>query len=255
MTRETQQGGVLILAVEEHERDVKARLKRFGMTEADPIYIHADKLHSSPEVLRDIRAFIVKHEIILVIIDSLSRFWNVQDENDNMEIMREVSPLLDMAHETNAAILPIHHERKSGGEDGVSMRGGSSLFGLADQAIFLVLPQGKRTNRRILKTLGRHEDSPPELMIELVNDDYVVLGTPEDCRNSTKIKATLTDQPQDKAAIAEKAGITENVAGNVLKALTEQGGAVRSGSGTRGDPYVYSLFSISPLLKKGISGE
>jgi RecA-family ATPase len=162
MTRETLKGAVLILAVEEHERDVKARLKRFGMTKADPIYIHADKLHNTPEVLQDVREFIVKHKIILVIIDSLSRFWGVQNENDNMEVVREVSPLLDMAHETDAAIMPVHHERKGGGEDGLSIRGGSSLFGLADQAIFLERQPGQRTNKRVLKTLGRY-DSPPEL--------------------------------------------------------------------------------------------
>src|SRR5262249_24459778 len=106
LTRETQQGAVLLLAVEEHERDGRARLERFGMTRADHIYIYADKLQSNPKVLEAIEKFIIKHKIVLVTIDSLPRFWNVVNENDNQEVIREVGPLLNIAHKTDAAILP-----------------------------------------------------------------------------------------------------------------------------------------------------
>jgi DnaB-like helicase N terminal domain/AAA domain len=133
----TEQGAVLIVAVKEHRRDIERRLRRFGMTETDPIHVHVGPVSTQPETLEEIKNFIIEKKVVLVVIDSLSRFWNVQDENNNMEVIREISPLLDIARETNAAVLPVHHERKSGGEDGRSIRGGSALFGLVDQAIFL----------------------------------------------------------------------------------------------------------------------
>lgn len=36
----TKRGAVLILALEEHARDVKRRLRRFGLTEVDRVYVH-----------------------------------------------------------------------------------------------------------------------------------------------------------------------------------------------------------------------
>jgi RecA-family ATPase len=123
-----------------------------------------------------------------VVIDSLSRFWNVMDENNNMEVIREVSPLLEMARETNAAVLLVHHERKSGGEDGRSIRGGSALFGLVDQAIFLERRQGEASNKRTLKTLGRYEESPPELF-----------GSTSKGENTGRAPASPTRQPTAKS--------------------------------------------------------
>ena len=143
MSKKVEQGPVLVLAVEEHERDVKRRLKKFGMIENDPIFIHVGKLKNTPEIVESIKKFVVEHKVVLVLIDSLSRFWSVVDDNNNMEVIREVEPLLDMAHETNTAIMPIHHERKSGGDDGRGIRGGSSLFWLGGPSYFFGTPAGR----------------------------------------------------------------------------------------------------------------
>src|SRR5262245_32180576 len=47
----TKQGPVLILAVEEHPRDVRRRLERFGLSKSDPLYVHA----AAPLSFRDFR--------------------------------------------------------------------------------------------------------------------------------------------------------------------------------------------------------
>jgi predicted ATP-dependent serine protease len=246
LERKTEQGGVLILAVEEHPRDVERRLRRFGMTEIDPIYIHVGPVREQAEILNDIKNFIIEKKIVLVVIDSLSRFWNVQDENNNTEVIRQLSPLLEMARETNAAVLLVHHERKSGGDDGRSIRGGSALFGLVDQAIFLERRPGEVSNKRVLKTLGRYEESPPELIIELVGDDYNVLGTPEEFSETQaveRVKSVLTVEPMDVKTIAKEADTTEKLARKALEILKESGKADRSGSGKKGDPYLYCLLN------------
>ena len=257
LERQTEQGGVLILAVEEHQRDVERRLRRFGMTENDPIYIHIGPVQEHAEALKGIKDFIIEKKILLVVVDSLSRFWNVQDENNNMEVIRQVSPLLEMARETNAAVLLVHHERKSGGEDGRSIRGGSALFGLVDQAIFLERRPGEVSNKRVLKTLGRYDDSPPELIIELVGDDYNVLGTPEEfgeVQAVEKVKTVLTVEPMDVKTIAKEADTTEKLARKALESLKERGEAERTGGGRKGDPYLYCLFinSHNSLLSQSL---
>ena len=43
----TKRGGVLILAVEEHQRDIVNRLLAFGMTRADAIHVHDHPPQSS----------------------------------------------------------------------------------------------------------------------------------------------------------------------------------------------------------------
>jgi hypothetical protein len=251
LDRKTERGAVLILACEEHPRDIERRLRRFGMTPNDPIFIHIGPVQDQVETLKLVQDFIIEKQIILLVIDSLARFWAVQDENNNMEVIREVSPLLDLARETNTAVLLIHHERKSGGEDGRNIRGGSALFGLVDQAIFLERRQGEVSNKRVLKTLGRYEESPPELIIELVGDDYNVLGTPEEFSETQafeKIKATLTVDPMDVKTIAKEADVSEKLTRRILEQLKEKGQAERSGAGKRGDAHLYSLTTVTDSL-------
>ena len=86
------QGPVLILAVEEHVQDVQHRLHRFGLQPGDPVYVHAGPLDGRD--LATIEAFVREKGITLVLLDTLSRFWQIRDENDNAEIIRAVGPLL-----------------------------------------------------------------------------------------------------------------------------------------------------------------
>ena len=74
LDRATRKGGVLILALEEHPRDVIRRLIRFGIKPEDRIFVHAASLKNVPTVIEAIRSFIEENGISLIIVDSLSRF-------------------------------------------------------------------------------------------------------------------------------------------------------------------------------------
>ena len=157
----TKQGGVLILAVEEHPRDWHLRLREFGMRPEDPIHVHGGKLtglHGSMAVLR---AYVLEHDIRLVILDTLSRFWSdvIEEESNNIAVGRTVDPFLELARETGAVVLFIHHERKAGGEEGRGIRGGSALFGLVDQALIMERRPGGDRSLRTLKALGRYSET------------------------------------------------------------------------------------------------
>jgi len=244
LDRETKQGSVLILALEEHPRDVANRLKGLGMNENDPVFVHEGFLPNSPKELESVKAFIQKKEITLVLVDSLSVFWNVKDENDNAAVVREVKPLLALARDTETAICLVHHDSKSGGPGGRNIRGGSSLFGLVDQAIMLEHLPGEKTNKRVLKTLGRYAESPSELVIELVNNEYRVIGTREEVGKQAimdEVSDSLTNELQDVKAIAQEIDKTQKATRQALEELRQDGRAVREGEGVKGKPYTYRL--------------
>jgi RecA-family ATPase len=68
LDRATTKTGVLIVAVEEHIRDIRRRLERFGMTAEMEIYVIADR--GQARDLDKIRAFVQAKGIGLILIDS-----------------------------------------------------------------------------------------------------------------------------------------------------------------------------------------
>jgi hypothetical protein len=242
----TQQCGVLILAVEEHSRDVRLRLQRCGLREEDPLYVHVGPLTDGHKTLEQLREFLVSKEIGLVILDTLSRFWSIDDENDNAKVTRAVSPLLDLARVTGVAVLLVHHQSKSGGLNGRGIRGASALFALVDQALMLEGQQGGSDTNRVLKVRGRYDETPPELILGMVEGEYRVLGEPKDLAAESlraRVASALSDRPLSAEEIVEKTGLTER---QVRKAVeSPEGLAVREGKGVKGDPYTYRRFSPS----------
>lgn len=242
----TSKTAVLILGVEEHPRDARRRLVRLGMTLDDPIFAHLGPLKNNPETLKEIREFIIKNNIGLVLIDTLSRFWNLVDENNNAEIVREISPLLDLARETGAAIGLIHHERKSGGEAGRNIRGGSSLFGLVDQAILLDKRPGGSDTQRVLKTFGRYADSPKELIIDLVEGEYIAVGTSSEAQKMAD-RDTLLEiighEPTTIKELAADAGLKQKKAWEMLTEMAREDIVIQEGKGIKGDPLTFKLRS------------
>jgi putative DNA primase/helicase len=247
LSHPTKSGRVLILAVEENRRDVVARLRKFGMQKRDGIYVHAGRVSAGESTMRRIRRFVEKKSIVLVIVDTLARFWGIRDENNNSEVVRHVSPWLDLAHETGVVVLLVHHDRKSGGEEGRSIRGGSALLGLVDQALMLErTPGGGNRRRRILRTLGRYDETPPEVVIELDGTSYRSLGTSEELSaraDQRRVWKALSKTPQTSEDLAKTIKLTPKKVKRALKGLGDR--VKRSGRGVRGAAYLYARRSNS----------
>jgi hypothetical protein len=238
----TRQAAVLILAIEEPSRLILGRLRRFGLRSTDCVHLHRGRLAYDNKTLAAIKAFVVEQGVRLLMIDTLSTFWGIRDENNNTEVIQRFKPLLILARETDCAVLVLHHERKSGGDDGRSIRGGSALFGLVDQALLLERRQGGDRNQRVLRTLGRYDESPPELVIALEDDVWSRLGTTEELGKDAarqKVLPALTDTPQDVAMLVETTGLAKRA---VREALAAGGAAIiREGKGRKGSPFTYRL--------------
>jgi len=241
---DTVKSGVLILAVEEQWRDVQARLKRFNMRADDLLSVHCGLLKNDPQTLELIKNYILHQQISLTLVDTLSMFWSVRDENDNAQVIQQAKPLLDLARSTQCAIGLVTHTSKGGGDQGRSIRGASSLLGIVDQALILEMRQGGGKNQRILKTLGRYSETPPELLIELKGDQWWCLGTGAEAYQEDQLEhliGCLTKQPQPVTWIVTASELSEKQVRKSLGLLMERGEILKSGSGRKGNPYLFQL--------------
>lgn len=250
--RNTRQGGVLIIPIEEQEQDAGRRLKKLGVRPGvEPIYF--EKTLPKDDIgLKRVQKFIQEKGIVLVVLDSLPHWWGVQSENDNAQILSAMSPLLNLARQTKAAVLPTHHTSKYGdynsetgetGGSGRSIRGGGALFGLIDQALIMSRKHGGPSNQRVLKTTGRRSNGE-EWTIELVGDldlsntdPYSVHMVGESPETVLKV---LTLEPQTLKEIMAKAKLGKTITSIILDELVSQGKVIKAGKGVRGDPHVYS---------------
>ncbi|MDR4467078.1 MAG: AAA family ATPase [Nitrospira sp.] len=241
--RNTKRGNVLILAVEEHRRDVKRRLRNLGVDHLDAIHLHIGALTDSPDTLHAMTTFIKEHAIVLVIIDTLNSYWSVTDENNAAEVTKAVKPLLQLARDSGATVLLLHHARKAEGGYGDEIRGSGALFSLLDVA--MILKRDAVDTQRRLTIISRYAESPPELLLELRDHGYVSLGDPakhDKAARLTKLANALTDVPMGVKDLAAKAGVPAKASYALFELLANEGKATRSGTGKRGDPFLYSRF-------------
>ncbi|MEO7859161.1 MAG: AAA family ATPase [Nitrospirales bacterium] len=240
--RATRQGAVLVLAIEERLQDVQLRLQHLGADHLSNLYVHVGPSELSPTTLTQMSAFIRTHNILLVVIDTLSNFWRVQNENDASEVTKAVRPLLDLAHTTNACVLLNHHARKSEGSHGDEIRGSSAAFAMVDVAIVMKRHSGE--TQRLLQSQSRYPETPSELVIELQGSAYVAMGDPSMVGRQErliKLLAALTNNWEDSEVIRKRAELSSRRDGNrLLEILVKEGTAKRKGKGVKGDPFRYS---------------
>ena len=253
--RTTRQGGVLILAVEEHQRDVKLRLQNLGAEGLDGLYVHVGALSPTPTFFAELLIFIRDHGILLVVIDTLAAFWSVENENDASEMTRAVKPVLQLARESDACVLLIHHARKSEGSHGDEIRGSGALFGLVDVA--LVMKRGSVETQRLLQAQSRYPETPSELVLDLRESGYVALGDPASVGKAAKKQQLIQVLPEEweKAEnITKRAGLTRRAGYRLLDMLVVEGIVLREGQGKKSDPYRFKKNSIcAPPLFLGVT--
>lgn len=144
------------------------------------------------ELLKKSSDFCKDNSIDLLIIDTLSGFWNVTDENNASFVSSALLPLNELL-EKNIAVLLVHHFRKSGGSEGVATRGSGALGSYADILIEFSRLDGENPNdpQRQLRNFSRFEETPTEVVIEMVDGEYVTRGTRAEVSKEARIKKVL----------------------------------------------------------------
>ena len=252
--RETKQGGVLILGLEEHPRDIGLRLRSLAPENLPNLFIFAKPLHPTANTFEQIRRFSLKNNVKLILIDTLGAFWSPRDENDAAEVGRAMKPILALARESGACVLLIHHARKSEGTYGDEIRGSGALFAAVDVA--LILKRHEIDKQRTLHAISRYPDTPVEMVLELRETGYVSLGDPAKLTRQAKrdkMKSALSDEWREPKALAQLAVVPVRDSYRLLTELHESGEADRAGEGRKGSPFRYRkiLFHATPPVLGG----
>jgi hypothetical protein len=129
----------------------------------------------------------------MLVIDTFADWaqFGPDQENDSGAASEAMVPVQNAA-ERGLAVLMSRHDRKAGGELGESARGSSAVAGKADILVSIRRTDGAgHERRRVLVAVGRFDDTPEQLVIELNKDDvYVALGDAQDIeRTEAKAKA------------------------------------------------------------------
>lgn len=119
-----------------------------------------------------------------LIFDCWHTIARLEDEKDASEVNRLGNFTIDVAARNKLALALGRHDRKSGGDVGVSGRSSIQLSGLVDVILHLVSIRNKPTQRR-LELLGRVPGLPAEQLIDLVDGRYINFGQPEPAPDTT----------------------------------------------------------------------
>jgi len=238
---------VLILGLEEHRRDIIARLRLCG---GDDI-LGLVKLEFPPlpydDVIRShLHSYIIQQEIGLVVVDTLHAWWCIHDENDAGLVNRYGHPLLQLIRSTKAAWLFLAHTRKQGGEQGQEIRGSSALAALVDIAISMKRTGGGH-QQRSLEAISRYTDTPRHLIVYRGEQGYEVLGTPDEVSvkaKTEKVWSVLNEKDQSIEELSTAAGLSRQVVSSAISSLNGQ--VLRSGMGVKGAQYLFRRNSIHP---------
>ncbi|MGD0992867.1 MAG: AAA family ATPase [Gemmatimonadales bacterium] len=236
LDRATTRGGVLWVDNENSRRRTMQKLRDAGCP--DEILVHCGR----PPTAEAVRRLIVDRGLELVVIDSLIGQLRPADENDAAEIRALLTPWYELAHETDATVIAVHHARKGGGDHGDAMRGSSTIRDSMDAYIGMTRVSGPETDdsRRRLEYEGRN-DQPPHVLFTTRDPAgrYVLADSPAQERRS-RILAALGDRQLDGDALAAELGVTKAAVLGELQLLAASGELQRAGTGRRGDPFTFA---------------
>lgn len=194
------------------------------------------------QVIQHIRHAVATWGNPLIIIDTLSRFWSVQDENDATQIDQALRPVFDIIRHSQAAVIGVHHLRKAGGTHGMAVRGNTALPAAVDVLIELwrINPFDNSTKRRLV-SVSRYSGTPEEMQIELRNGSGYVVRDTALVELERVIIGLLADRETLAAEeVAEELFVGIRYAQQALAGMCNRGLLERHGRGGRAG-YRYSL--------------
>jgi len=195
----------------------------------------------------------------VVIFDTWQAVNPCPDENDAAGTMRAVTPLHGISEE-GVAILLVHHPKKGDAGEGQASRGSGALTGFVD--IILELrrfnAQEADDRRRKLKSHSRFEETPAEVVIELMDAGYRLVGSTGDANRDDRQQVIVEILNDTDWLTAE--GVRDQWPEGAIPKPSKRtiqldlnhgydaGRWDRAGAGKRNDPYRYRF---AHALEKG----
>ena len=250
--RDTTPGGVLYLALEEDPDDVEYHFWQMGLPEADSVRVAYMK--PLEQVIPKLKRHIEQVKPVLVIVDTIAHLLDFGgDANDYIKVTRTLKPLLDLARESRAHIMIVHHTRKSGGDYGADALGSTAFRGITDTTFTLkrIGEQGRSIQSMGRGRWCRHIEEPLMLLLNPETGRIEPGSTKKEFDTQAKgeeILAFLEEQeePVTMATIqAELKGRRQTLL-DALRALGKQGRIGCEGSGKKGAPGRYFSLPEGP---------
>ena len=184
----------------------------------------------------------------VLVVDTFAGLSDLRgtEENNVGDILEKMAPLKAAAHKHNLAVLVARHAGKDG-----KGRGSSIFEGEADIVLTLGGLEGNHNKRvRVLEGIGRHDDIPSRITIELTDEGYVSQGSDDKIEFNKAVKAIRDVTPHNpNEAMAENKildaaaaqGTSRTTLRRALEGLMEQdeNPIKREGEGKKNDPYRY----------------
>lgn len=242
--REVAGGPVLWIDLEQPEGLTKRVLARHCFASA-LVYVQHGRVPALATVARWCR----EKGVVLVVLDSLTKIYKmfgVEDENDPVQVERALQPLLDFARAAHVALVILHHLRKSGGDEGLDVRGSGQIAAAVDIVVSMRrfgMDPNSPDSRRTLHAVSRFEETPHQLVVEYLDHRYRACGTVAQVRRQKErdqVMAALTADPQTAEEVARASSLAASAARTVLKELADAQAIRRTGEGVRGNPFQYA---------------
>lgn len=238
--RKTIQSKVLYLALEEHPNNVIADFRIMGGESPASIRLAGPPKDRS-DLIEQIRRLVAHETPDLVIIDTMIHIINVRDLNDYTEVMKSLAPLLEIARGSNAHIVLIHHSGKGGGGSRAVL-GSTAITGIVDATWTLEKDDSNRRTISSEQRLGVAFDG--ETLVFDPSTKHFTLGSSQPTgRNFREEIADLlsTGSMVTRDYILKRIGGKAALVGQALNELVRDHLVAKTGSGSKGDPHLFSL--------------
>lgn len=195
---------------------------------------------------------VAKHDLNLLMLDTLSRIWPVMEENLAGPVDQAMDSLSPLLRAGIPVIAVMHHNKGENANLLTSLRGNSAIAGAADIILGLSLPSNRKEEDgiRILEAVGRQPDIPARLEIQWDGNDYRVCGKSRDWKLRQYEDRILRALPNSKldamsrSEVIAKAGVSKKVGLQVIMEMLNRRYIGQEGDGKASK--IWRLIELEP---------
>jgi hypothetical protein len=206
-----------------------------------------------PGSLVALLALVQAHRPALLVLDPF-RELHRKKENDADDMADILRPLRQLAHETETAVVLIHHRNKYGADSSTSVRGSSAISGSVDQVMTMELDGEEEGENlapdRTLKVTVEGRYGPRRRLAAQLRPGLrwmPVRPTLDDFDVPGKIwrHLYLSGDACTADELVDAVGAAKRSVQNAMTELARSGQVARLGAGAKGDPYRYRSTSAA----------
>ena len=151
--RQTIQGSVLYITLEEKDTEFQLHLNELGFTDDTPLFMNFNIACNPHDLIESLELAIeARPDTRLIVIDPLFKFIHIPDATDYADIGRKVRPLHDLARRHKLHLIMAHHAKKRKSDNVVdNALGSAALTGAVDS----ILDLSRNKRERVLQTEQR----------------------------------------------------------------------------------------------------